>query len=230
MGSFKKNEKGFGAVEAVLIIVIIVLIGAVGYLVYKNHHKTPAKVVTVTKTVTAAPKSTTTTTSTTKTYTDPSSTYSLVYPNTWTVAQSGAGDQPPATVINKLETTFTAPGAPDIATNDPNTINVIAYQTSDEASIFKFYASGTSTTPENLTINGYPAMYQQSVVDSSGGSSYTDDNYVVTNNGVTIDFNFREQQGAITYAASPQDNVPAFNDSSLVPAYASLVKSVKFLN
>ena len=52
MGKLKTDEKGFGAVEAILIVIIIVLIGAVGYLVYKNNHKTVVtKVVTVTKAI-----------------------------------------------------------------------------------------------------------------------------------------------------------------------------------
>lgn len=37
-----KNQKGFSAVELVLVIVIVALIGVVGWLVYKNHHKTTA--------------------------------------------------------------------------------------------------------------------------------------------------------------------------------------------
>jgi hypothetical protein len=42
MNKIFKNEKGFSAVEVVLVIVVIVLIGTVGWLVYKNHHKTVA--------------------------------------------------------------------------------------------------------------------------------------------------------------------------------------------
>lgn len=40
MGKLKDNQKGFGAVEAVLVLVIVILIGVVGYMVYRNHHKT----------------------------------------------------------------------------------------------------------------------------------------------------------------------------------------------
>lgn len=42
MKRFNKNETGFGGVEIVLISVIVVLIGVVGFLVYRNHNKTPA--------------------------------------------------------------------------------------------------------------------------------------------------------------------------------------------
>ncbi|HEY1835386.1 MAG TPA: hypothetical protein VGG13_01030 [Candidatus Saccharimonadales bacterium] len=45
MNKLSKNQKGFGAVETLLVLIIIILIGAVGWLVYKDHHKTtpPAK-------------------------------------------------------------------------------------------------------------------------------------------------------------------------------------------
>ena len=45
-----KNEKGFSAVEFIMIIVIIALIGTVGYLTYKNHHNTATAMVSVSKT------------------------------------------------------------------------------------------------------------------------------------------------------------------------------------
>jgi Tfp pilus assembly protein PilV len=35
-----KNQRGFSAVESLLVLTIVILIGAVGYMVYKNHHKT----------------------------------------------------------------------------------------------------------------------------------------------------------------------------------------------
>jgi hypothetical protein len=57
MRKLKDNQKGFSAIEFIMVFVIIVLIGAVGYFVYKNHHE-PVKVVTVTKTVAAPAKTT----------------------------------------------------------------------------------------------------------------------------------------------------------------------------
>lgn len=38
MSKIAKNQKGFGAVEAVLILIIVILIGVVGWLVYKDRH------------------------------------------------------------------------------------------------------------------------------------------------------------------------------------------------
>jgi hypothetical protein len=42
VGKLRNNQKGFGAVEGVLIVAVVVLLGVVGYMVYKNHNKTPA--------------------------------------------------------------------------------------------------------------------------------------------------------------------------------------------
>jgi hypothetical protein len=39
MDKLSRNQKGFTAVEGLLIILILVLIGGAGWLVYKNHHK-----------------------------------------------------------------------------------------------------------------------------------------------------------------------------------------------
>lgn len=44
MKKLKNDESGFGAFEAVLIVIIVILIGAVGWLVYKNQHKDKATV------------------------------------------------------------------------------------------------------------------------------------------------------------------------------------------
>jgi hypothetical protein len=46
------NQKGFSVVEVVLIVVILALIGTVGWLVYKNHHKSSAASVTACGSVT----------------------------------------------------------------------------------------------------------------------------------------------------------------------------------
>ena len=47
MGELKNNQKGFSAVELILVCVALVLIGAVGWMVYKGHHKTTATKSTV---------------------------------------------------------------------------------------------------------------------------------------------------------------------------------------
>lgn len=39
MGKLRNDQKGFSVVEVILVLVIVILIGAVGWLVYKNHQK-----------------------------------------------------------------------------------------------------------------------------------------------------------------------------------------------
>lgn len=87
-----KDEKGFSAVEVVLVLVIVVLIGVVGWLVYKDHHKTTTAVLTsapnrATETRVSPPISSTTP----NTYAgwsscnNPSESLSIKYPSTWSV-------------------------------------------------------------------------------------------------------------------------------------------------
>jgi len=72
MSKLKSNEKGFSAVELVLVVVIVALIGVVGWLVYKNHKDNEAKAapvsaVSTTKTATTSKSSSSDKTSTTST-------------------------------------------------------------------------------------------------------------------------------------------------------------------
>ncbi len=61
MSKLRNNEKGFGVVEGLLIVAVVVLLGVVGYMVYKNHHKTTT--VSATKTTTSSTKPATSSTS-----------------------------------------------------------------------------------------------------------------------------------------------------------------------
>jgi Tfp pilus assembly major pilin PilA len=64
MGKLRNDETGFSAVEVILVLVIVALIGAVGFLVYKNHTKatTPVAKTSTNSTATkTATKPTTTT-------------------------------------------------------------------------------------------------------------------------------------------------------------------------
>jgi predicted negative regulator of RcsB-dependent stress response len=90
----KKNEKGFSAVEGVLILVILALIGFVGWYVWHSKNNTDKSLNAAANTTiaTTAKKQNTTISTTTsdtyegwKTYTDKSSTYSFKYPANWTV-------------------------------------------------------------------------------------------------------------------------------------------------
>ncbi|HUD81259.1 MAG TPA: hypothetical protein VMR08_01355 [Patescibacteria group bacterium] len=64
MNIISKSEKGFSAVEIVLVIAVVVLIGVVGWLVYKDHHKTTTALVTTTSSTKPATSTSTKTTTT----------------------------------------------------------------------------------------------------------------------------------------------------------------------
>jgi len=81
MNKISKSEKGFSVVEILMLLVAIALIVLVGYMVYKDHHKT----------VTLS----TTTISTNKTFSDSAAQASFTYPSTWTLASiRGLCDEP----------------------------------------------------------------------------------------------------------------------------------------
>ena len=88
MQRLKNNEKGFGTIEIILVLIIVLLIGAVGYLVYKNQHKaTVTKVVTITKTSPATNKtSANDPTASWNPYASTVGKFSLKYPSTWVTA------------------------------------------------------------------------------------------------------------------------------------------------
>jgi Tfp pilus assembly protein PilE len=90
VGKLQNNQKGFTAVEGLLIVLILVVIGAVGYMVYHNNHKTTNTNNTASKT--SSSSSNTTKTASTpnpyagwKTDTTSLSGLSFQYPSTWTV-------------------------------------------------------------------------------------------------------------------------------------------------
>ncbi len=84
MIELKKNQNGFTAVEALLIMLILVVIGAVGYIVYHNDYKTKKAIVSTT-----AAKVTTTTsaksspTVTWQTYSNQQGGFTYQYPSNW---------------------------------------------------------------------------------------------------------------------------------------------------
>ncbi|GEM_PF-2187275 len=231
MSNFKNNQRGFSPVESILVLVIIAMIAGVGWYVYRAMKNTNNAYSSATVTSTSgSPKfgKATKSTTATKTYTDQSNVYTVSYPASWTLGQGGGGgDTHPAALLDELAATLTPPNAPDVGANDPNAIDIQSYRSSDTAGIMKFYITGDgNTTPRKLTINGYDAVYQQSIGGVGKSSiAYTDDNYVVTHNGVTVVFFYRVKQ-----SATQQDNIPPFDVSSTVAAFTDVVKSIKFLN
>jgi hypothetical protein len=118
MGKISKNEAGFSAVEAVMVLIVVALIGLVGWFVYKNHNKTN------TPSSTTSASTTKQNTSVTKvadpyagwnTYTATLEHVSFKYPSNWTVDNSTpiknanrefVGFNAPVRSINGIECQF----------------------------------------------------------------------------------------------------------------------------
>jgi Tfp pilus assembly protein PilE len=94
MCKVRKNEAGFSPVEIVMVLVIVALLGAVGFLVYKNQHKTTTASVT-TATATKQPATKTPLASTDqyagwKSYTLKYEKLTFKYPAGWTLKDDSA--------------------------------------------------------------------------------------------------------------------------------------------
>lgn len=84
MSKLRNNQKGFSAVEVVLVLVIVALMGAVGFLVYKNHNKTTtASGATSTTKPAATTPAPTDPTSGWKSYANTYGHFTIKYPSTW---------------------------------------------------------------------------------------------------------------------------------------------------
>jgi prepilin-type N-terminal cleavage/methylation domain-containing protein len=104
VGKLRSDQKGFSAVEILLVLVIVGLIGVVGYMVYRNHNKTTDNTATsTTKSSTSAQTKNTPTDPYAgwQTYSD--SHVSFKYPSGW---QAGTGTDKYAAV----SVTATSPG------------------------------------------------------------------------------------------------------------------------
>ncbi|OVE78816.1 hypothetical protein BVY00_01735 [bacterium G20] len=214
----RKNQQGFNTVERLLILIIAGLVGFIGWYVYHNKHNSRSTSNIASSTQAAGAN---------KTYTDGSKTYTLSYPSTWTTTKYKPGNAASvAPLLDPMETVFIPANSPAVGSNlsTPNTVGVIIFKSSDTKAILSAYLTGDgTTTPQNLTINGYSAMYQQAI-STRFAPTYTDDVYAVTHNDITLLFQFREKQGSDSVGAL------AFDATGSAADYTALVKSVIFLN
>jgi len=182
VGKLKSDEQGFSAVEVILVLVIVVLIGAVGFLVYKNHNKT-TKASVATTTTTTKPAATTPTKTTT-----PAST--TTQPATGTVIKSADGK-----VAITLPTDYKMTGRTDggstcgFAPSSPapgTCISDISYQqgsntavggyvkifkTTESASDWHNATFGDCGSPQNTTVGSNPELI--CTINPDGGKDYT---------------------------------------------------------
>ncbi len=216
MGKLKNNQKGFTAVEGLLIVLILVVIGAVGYMVYHNDHK--AKTTTSISTTAASkpPVKTTPTTSqypkyTTistlpsgwSTYTNSTYNFSIDYPSTWTQANTSKSSTTYASdsSINFFDIHFNNPAAPGSntitydygvqVTNQSLSQNL----TADENSLVNnnngngSAVSAKIVDTKNYTFNGDNAVQLDvAITDKNAGTTSYNVDFIVYANGYSYDF------------------------------------------
>lgn len=251
MSKMSKNQKGFSTVEVILVIVIVALIGTVGWLVYKNHHKTTA-LNTSTTSSKATTKSTvannTKTVATANSYAGwksySNSQVSFQYPADWT-ASNGPGDSQ-STVADATSSTYTS-SATTTATNPGASIDLYLQISSDSSTIDCADAPCTVTAVSPLSNSQLPNSVLAFVNQTSGnGTKFTE--YVVASNITKVgdttinaikagssglyvfgqpEYN-TNGQGVTQYEAASVSNVSAFQADSHYTDLVSLINSIKF--
>jgi hypothetical protein len=239
MGKPRRNETGFSTVEVVLVLVIVGLIGVVGFMVYKNQHKTKTTplATSTSSSQTKTPAKTTVAAPATIAYTETSKTYTLNYPNDWTVKEQSNSNRMTGgdTLVDATAPVFIPANLPPGAAG--KTVVYVDTFSGDMKTIFKTETYGEAVggvkgEPYNakaLTINGYDALYHQEVVNPNTipdqGWSSTTSYYAISHNGVAVVFSFREK-----FTPGKSNTSVAYDVTSDDAAFTSLVKSIKFTN
>ncbi len=189
MGKLQKNELGFSVVEIVLVVVIVALIGTVGWLVYKNHHKTTTAAITTTlstkpTTSTTTKTPTSTTSSTPQKYFLDNNQVSYTLPSGWEVATPPSNLEPPCgnsflSTLSKCNDEAILVLKSDGFTNpDQFYVEISSFPLNNNMTAQNFFnALGLAGTDNqvlstNLTINGNSAYeYSATLPASSDGQS-----------------------------------------------------------
>lgn len=86
--SLNKNEKGFGLIETLLVIIALALVVFVGYYIYQNQQDSKEEAVMPKSVSAKTVESETDPTEDWKTYTSTAGKYTLKYPSTWVTASN----------------------------------------------------------------------------------------------------------------------------------------------
>lgn len=235
----KTNQKGFSAVEVVLVLVVVGLIGVVGFTVYKNHNKTAS--------------STANTNTPTQTKTAPADLYagwqsysdshvSFKYPSGW---QAGAGaDKYAAVSIATTSPGFTTnsmttsdnPGAPITLSLQLSTNSSTIYCSNDPCKVTAVAPLNNSQLPNsalatvNQTSSNGTNYSQYAVVSDSTKVGDTTINAVKAGSGGIYVFGqpyYTPKDGGLTIAARVTDTTALQTDSHFKDLI-NLINSVKF--
>jgi hypothetical protein len=182
VGKLKSDQKGFSAVEGLLVVLILVVIGAVGYMVYHNNHKTKASVSTTASTKPASTAKTTTPPDPYagwQSYSD--SHVSFKYPSGW---QIGNGDKYATVGIGVTSPNFTSTafttadnaGAPVALFLQVSTNGSTVYCSNDPCTV-------TAVTPLNNTQLPNSAL---AIVNQTRGNGTNYSQYVVVSSSTKV--------------------------------------------
>jgi Tfp pilus assembly protein PilE len=152
MNKINKNQSGFSVVEFLLVILILVVIGAVGYMVYHNDHKTKVSSLSTTN----SSKSTTNPYAGWKTYSISSPTsFSFKYPTNWTLSTS---DNPSTNTA-----TVTSPARNIDGTEYKFGITLVSYSSGSDPFLAAQYTdySSTPVTDPNFPSSLYYLIAQE---------------------------------------------------------------------
>lgn len=213
----RNNQNGFGPVSAFFTILLVILLGIGGWYVYRFFAQPAGSAVIPINAPYKAPLPNS------ATYTDAAKVYTLTYPvQRWEVkAQEAINISVPLPAIDGRLLNFLPIDPSDAGFGANGAFEVIAFN-APAAAVLHDAEHGSEQTPvQSLILNGYPALYQQSI--STEGTSFTDDEYVISHNGVTLYFTFRQVQGS-------SEDVQGFDASSELPDFHAILNTAKFLN
>jgi hypothetical protein len=245
MGKLRNNEKGFGAIEGLLIVAVVVLLGIVGYMVYKNHNKATTNNSTTTASTTTTPAKTTTTQPVDpyagwQSYSD--SHMSFKYPSGW---QAGAGADKYAAVsvtatspgfATTSMTTADNPGAPVTLSLQLSTNSSTVYCSNDPCKVTAVAPLSNAQLPNTVL----------AVVNQTSGNGTNYSQYVVVSNNTKVGDTtinavkagsssiyvfgqpyYTPKDGGLTIAARVTDTAALQADSHFKDL-VNLINSVKF--
>ena len=246
MGKLHNNEKGFGAIEGLLIVAVVVLLGVVGYMVYKNHNKANTTPTTTTKITSTTPAKTTTTTPAVDPYvgwqTYSNSQVSFKYPSGWTASKGPGNSQ--STIADATSPGFTTTsmttaqnsGAPVTLYLQLSTSSSTVYCSNDPCKVTAVAQLTNSQLPNTVLAvvnqtSGNGTNYSQYVVVSDSTKvGDTTINAVKAGSSSVYIFGqpyYTPSGGGLTVAARITDTA-AFQADSHFKDLVNLINSAKF--
>lgn len=158
-----------------------------------------------------------------KTYTDPSQTYSLRYPENWTIQEGIVDTFSNIHYLNDLESTFIPPNAShqSKASSDiRNGVAVSAFMNEPQEILDTLNIRDKDT----LTINGYKAFHTKGT-DKNQTLTQISEAYLITHSGITVGVSFIEKQTV----PKNESYYVNFDDTNKIVDFTNMAKSVRFL-